>query len=209
MGIRSRCTTRREAGPLVPVDSFSAVAPVRISLIGQQPQMLSAPGGSLRCMDEDDEPSEQLPAVTVDAAIADFLLLEQARASGARRRRLELAVEDLRQCFEAVADRVLTTSELATRDLERQFRAEDAAARVASADALLHVLPVWLEESRWHGDDLEDRRLRVQLTVALARFVERLPTFDGIECALLDVDAAVERARREIREARRLVGSGS
>ena len=92
-------------------------------------------------MDEDDEQNEQPLAMTVDAVIRDFLLLEQARASGARRRRIELAIEDLRRCFEAVADRVLTTSELATRDLERQFWAEDAAACVASADALLHALP--------------------------------------------------------------------
>ena len=159
-------------------------------------------------MDEDDdELSEQLPAMTVDAAIRDFFLLEQARASGARRRRLERAVEDLQQCFESVADRVLTTSELATRDLESQFRAEGAAARVASADALLHVLPVWLEEPQWQGGDLEDRRLRVQLTLPLARFVARLPTFDGSECVVLDVEWAVRQARRGLSEARRTVGT--
>ena len=158
--------------------------------------------------DYDDELTHDLLPVTADAAISGFFLLEQARASGARLQRLARAIDDLRQCFESVADQVLTTPELATRDLERQFRAEGAAARVADADALLHVLPMWLEDSRWHGKDLEDRRLRVHLTLPLARFVTRLPTFDGPAgggCAVWSVEWAVGRARREISGARRLI----
>jgi hypothetical protein len=153
-----------------------------------------------------DELAQDLLPVTADAAINGFFLLEQARASGARQQRLARAIDDLRACFEDVADRVLTTPELATRDLERQFLAEGAAARVADAYALLFVLPVWLEDSRWHGKDLEDRRLRVHLTLPLARFVTRLPTFDGPAgggCAVWDVEYAVGRARGEIRAARR------
>lgn len=164
---------------------------------------MSAADGNLRIVDEyDDELSQDLMPVTVDAAINDFFLPEQARASGARQRRLERAMEDLRQCFEDVAEGVLTTPELAMRDLERQFRAERAAARVADVSALLHVLPVWLEDSRWHGKDLEDRRLRVQLTLPLARFVTRRSPFD-VACAVLDVEYAVRRARGELSAARK------
>ena len=161
--------------------------------------------------DYDEHSDDKPPAVTADAAISGYFLLEQARASGARQRRLACAFAALRQCFEETADRVLTTPELATRDLERQFQAEGAAARVAGADALLYVLPVWLEESRWHGDDLEDRRLRVQLTLPLVRFVMRLPNFDGPAggmCAVWDVEYAVGRARQEISAARRLMAEG-
>ncbi|HEY4268211.1 MAG TPA: hypothetical protein VGM94_08480 [Galbitalea sp.] len=157
-------------------------------------------------MDDDgDQLLDNPPPVTADAAISDFFLLAQARASGARQRRLERAADDLRQCFEAVAERILTTPELAMLDLERQFRPEGAAARVSDACALLDMLPSWLEESRWHGDDLEDRRLRVQLTLPFARFLARLPTFDGSgggECAMWDVEAGVRRARHELRIAR-------
>lgn len=153
-----------------------------------------------------DEISQDLLPVTVDAAISDFFLLEQARASGTRQRRLERAIGDLRQCFEEVADRILTTPELATRELERQFRAEGASARVADAYALLYVLPIWLDDSKWHGADLEDRRLRVHLTLPLARFVTRLPTFDGPaggNCAVWSVEYAVRRARGGISSARK------
>lgn len=183
--------------------------------------LVSAADGSVRDMDEnyddnydedDDEdgydtekPRAELLTVTADAAISDFFLLELARATGARKRRLERAIDDLRQCFEAVADRILTTPELATRELERQFRPEGAAARVADAYALLYVLPFWLDEPRWHGNDLEDRRLRVHLILPLARFVARLPTFDGSAgggCVMWDLEYAVRRARGEIRAAR-------
>ncbi len=167
--------------------------------------------------DDDDffDPEERRrdgpPPITADASIRDFFLLELARASGARKRRLERAVDDLRLCFEDVSDRILITSELATRDLERQFQPEGAAARVADAFALLHVLPLWLEDPRWHGDDLEDRRLRVQLTLPLARYVTRLPSFDapnGGGCAFWNLDYAVRRARWSIREARREAAGG-
>lgn len=156
-------------------------------------------------IDEGERPDTP-PPVTADAAISDFFLLERARTSGARQRRLERATDELRQCFEAVADRILTTPELAVRELERQFRPEGAAARVADAYALLYVLPIWLDDPRWHGTDLEDRRLRVQLTMPLARFVTRLPTFDGPAgggCAMWDLEYAIERARSGIRLARR------
>ncbi len=160
---------------------------------------------------EDEKPRAELLAVTADAAISDFFLLERARTSGTRQRRLERAIDDLRQCFEAVADRVLTTPELDTRELERQFRPEGAAARVADAYALLYVLPLWLDDPRWHGNDLEDRRLRVQLALPLARFVARLPTFDGPAgggCAMWDLEYAVDRARGGIRAARQ-AGAGA
>ncbi len=161
------------------------------------------------CFDPDEKRRDGPPPITVDAAIRDFFLLETARVSGARLRRLERAIDDLRECFEAVSDRILITSELETRDLERQFRPEGAAARVADAFALLYALPTWLEESRWHGVDLEDRRLRVQLTLPLARYVMRLPTFDGAGggmCVVWDVEYAVRHARSQIRAARTLVG---
>jgi hypothetical protein len=155
-----------------------------------------------------DEISEGLLSVTADTAISDFFLREQKGASGARQRRLTRAAEDLRRCFEDGADRVLTTPELATRDLERQFATEGASARVADAYALLYVLPMWLEDARWHGDDLEDRRLRVQLTVLMAHYLMQSPTFDGPAggmCAVWDIEYAVRRARGEISAARKLM----
>lgn len=159
--------------------------------------------------DEDEDDTLQVRevprAVSADAAISEFFALERARASGARLERLERAVADLRQCFEAVSDRILTTPELATRDLERQFAGDGAAARVADAYALLYALRLWLEGSTWHGMDLEDRRLRVQLSLPLARFVTRLPTFDGPAgggCPMWDLERIVRWSRAEIRAAR-------
>ncbi|HEY4269396.1 MAG TPA: hypothetical protein VGM94_14530 [Galbitalea sp.] len=162
--------------------------------------------------DDEDQLADSPPQETVDAAISAFFLLEHARASGARQRRLERASDDLRECLEAVAERILTTRELAVLDLELQFQPFGAAARIADADALLFALCSWLEDSRWHGNDFEDRRLRVHLALPLARFVTRLPRFDGPVdggCAMWDVEAAVRQARREIRVARGAAGSAS
>ncbi len=133
-----------------------------------------------------------------------FFLLERGRASGRRLQRLELAERDLRSCLDAEADAILTETELALLAAEIQFDPEGATARVTEPDAILHVLPPFLQDPAWHGQDAEDRRLRIRLALPLARLVCRLPELRRAEvnCAFWDVEAAVDRGRRDLRRSR-------
>ena len=135
---------------------------------------------------------------------------EQRRgAAGRRLERLRRAETDLRACLDALAPRLLAPNELALLSLERQFDERSAAGRVAHADALLQVLPVFLDDFRWHGDDLEDRRLRIRLAEPLTEAVLRTRTIRGPRAgaAAWRVEAAVRHAvwmlRMEREEARR------
>lgn len=55
------------------------------------------------------------------------------------------------------------------------------AAPRAGADAVLLALPVFLEEPRWHGNDLEDRRLRIRLARSLADQIFRASASRGVD----------------------------
>jgi hypothetical protein len=52
---------------------------------------------------------------------------------------------------------------------------------VANADAVLLLLPVFLDEPRWHGVDLEDRRLRIRLARSLAEEIFRASAQRGVD----------------------------
>ena len=134
------------------------------------------------------------------------LLFDSLRGmvKGERRERLDRAEADLRPCLDQNAERLLTDPELALLALERQLDPDGAVARVAGADVVLLLLPIFLTEPRWHGRDAEDRRLRISLALTLARRAVRLPELAQYswECAMWEVEAAVGRARLELRRER-------
>jgi hypothetical protein len=104
-----------------------------------------------------------------------------AGASEQRTKRLKSAEADLLACLEELAPLLLTDQERALLALERQFEAEGAIARVANADAVLLLLPVFLDEPRWHGTDLEDRRLRIRLARSLGEQIFRASAQRGVD----------------------------
>ena len=79
----------------------------------------------------------------------------------------------------------------------------------AQVDALLALLPVFLDDPRWHGADLEDRKLRIRLAEPLAWEVLRLPELRDVDLgkAASRVEAAVRHEiwlfRQEREAARR------
>lgn len=103
-----------------------------------------------------------------DEVLRHFFRAQQSGVAGRRVDRLRRAEADLRACLEDRASLLLTEQELALLALERQFDPEGAAARVAAAETVLLMLPLFLEEPRWHGADVEDRRLRIRLAEPLA-----------------------------------------
>ena len=123
-----------------------------------------------------------------------------AGTTGRRHERLQRAEQDLRRCLEVNADRLFTDLERDLLVLEEQLDPVGAAARVASAEVVLLVLPIFLDEARWHGTDPEDRRLRIRLAADLTKAAVRLPELQGeISCLVLDVEFAVRRARSALR----------
>lgn len=132
---------------------------------------------------------------------------QRAAASGRRLQRLQCAEADLRGCLEAAAPRLLEPHELALAALERQFDPEHVVARVAGAEVLLLLLPIFLDDPHWHGADVEDRKLRIRLAEPLAERIVRLPGIGDVGRAAWLVDAAVRHEvwllRQELQAARR------
>jgi hypothetical protein len=139
-----------------------------------------------------------------DEVIGGFFAEQVASAAGRRLDRLHRVEADLRKFFEEHAELVLEGPELALLALERQFEAEGAASRVAEAQALLLLLPLFLEESQWQGLDYEDRRLRIELAEPLAHDIARLPELrdDDLGAAVWIVESTVRHAVWMLRQER-------
>jgi hypothetical protein len=116
-----------------------------------------------------------------DEVLRWFFAEQAASATPRRSDRLRRAEADIRGCLEELVPLLFTEQERALLALERQFEPDDAPARVASADAILLVLPVYLDEPRWHGTDLEDRRLRIQLASTLVEQMLRASADWGVD----------------------------
>jgi hypothetical protein len=142
--------------------------------------------------------------VRADEVIGGFFAEQTANAVGRRLERLHRVEEDLRMFFEEHAELVLEGPELALLTLERQFESEGAAARVAEAEAVLLLLPLFLEESQWQGLDYEDRRLRIELAEPLAHDIARLPELrdDDLGAAVWIVESTVRHAVWMLRQER-------
>ena len=102
-----------------------------------------------------------------DDVLRRFFTEQAVGVTERRAERLQRAQVDLRACLDGLAPLLFSDQERALLALERQFDPEDASSRVASAETVLLLLPVFLDEPRWHGDDLEDRRVRIRLARSL------------------------------------------
>jgi hypothetical protein len=145
-----------------------------------------------------------------DEVIRGFFDEQRRATTGRRRERLDRAEADLRACLEAHAERLLTAPELALLALERQFEAAGAVARTAAADAVLLLLPIFLEDHHWFGEDLEDRRLRIRLAEPLAYAIARRPELPSaaVAPAVWTVEAATEHAVWMLRQEREAARRG-
>lgn len=139
-----------------------------------------------------------------DEALRHFFEEQQRLSTGRRAERLQRAEADLRGFLEELIPPLLTDQERALLALERQFDADGAAARTAGAVAVLLLLPLFLDEPRWHGRDLEDRRLRIRLAAALTDDIVEAPAMRGVDTgrAAWIVDAAVRHEIWMLRQER-------
>lgn len=123
--------------------------------------------------------------------------------TGTRRRRIETAERQFRLCLETDGHRVLTTADRAVLDLERQFAPRDAFARTMYAPDLLLALIVFVREP-WLLPDRVDRGAQLRFADALAGLVLGRGLVDRDEwiCALLDLRAAIDQAKNDLKRER-------
>lgn len=95
-------------------------------------------------------------------------------------------------------DHFLTTPELVLVAAERQLDPAGAAARVTGADALVAGMPGFVDEA-WLMPDVPSARAQLFLVQRLVEWLVGAGHVDRTEmaCFLLEVEAAVRRARRE------------
>ena len=124
---------------------------------------------------------EQGVPLRAEEVLRRFFGEQLAGAPKRRVERLQCAEADLLACLEVLAPALLTDQERALLALESQFDPQCALARVAGADAVLLALPVFLDQPRWHGADLEDRRLRIRLARSLADEIFRASASRGVD----------------------------
>ncbi|MFD1722867.1 hypothetical protein [Amnibacterium endophyticum] len=134
--------------------------------------------------------------------LGGFFAEQHRLATGSRSQRLLTAEADLRACLEAVAAGLLDPNEHALVALEHEFHPDGAVARVALAADLLTVIPVWLDDPRWHGEEQADRMLRIRLAEPLMEWIVRLPGIGDVGRAAWRVDAAVRHETWLLRQER-------
>lgn len=137
---------------------------------------------------------------TIDDILRGFFALRLEGATGVRRRRILLVHDTLRLYLEREGHHVLTTGDLALLALERAIDPTDGFTRTMHADDLIFALPGYLEQPL---ADRLDRQMQRTLIGALVNRLLELRFVDGygLECPLLDIQAALRRGRAEDRRA--------
>jgi len=165
----------------------------------------------------------EIATPTIDAILEGFFLervvcaprvsarsgAAAARPSPVMQRRLRSLEIRLRDYLEAEGERVLVTGDLEVLASERQFDPGGAFCRTMRADDLLFALPGFLE--RCVPADLTDTRLQLATIDALTSWLLKSGLINpwGLECTLLDVDAALRRGRADLRSRRAAARAGT
>ncbi|HEY8319672.1 MAG TPA: hypothetical protein VIG76_12665 [Amnibacterium sp.] len=139
----------------------------------------------------------------VDSTLTAFFATRRRGCAGRRLAAVDRAEQLLRDCVEAVADAVLPPEARVLVEAERQFGADGAAARIASPETLLAVLPSYVADERWRPAHADERRAQVLAASALLRhLVAVLPPADRsetIHAAASAIEAAALRIRSDAR----------
>jgi len=142
---------------------------------------------------------------SADAVLTSFFAVRRRGCAGRRLAAVQVAERLLRDCVEAVADDVLDDADRSLVAAERQFRADGAAARIASPELLLAALPHYVSDARWRADGADARRAQVLAAGALLKhLVTLLPPGDR-GTAIRRATAAIESAALRIRTDARLI----
>lgn len=136
-----------------------------------------------------------------DRTLSHFFAVQSDFLTGSRLRRVIQAEVDLRSCFEQQAVAYLPEERVRRCAHERARGRTDPVARAAEPVVILRVLPPFLDEPRWHGVDLQDRRLRARLAWRLAQEIAHTHELRG-STVFEEVRSAVWRSRKALRQVR-------
>jgi hypothetical protein len=129
-----------------------------------------------------------------------FFSLGGARLCGRRAQRHADAERALRRCCELHLEKFLTETERFLLAAERQVEPQDAATRLVDPGLLLAVLPSFVRDPEWFGDDLEDRRVRLLLVERLLDFLLSFPPMEDqySSCDAVETTVALWAARSDL-----------
>lgn len=132
----------------------------------------------------------------VEEILTAFVSAQLKDKTGMRRRRIETANEQLRQCLEDEGHRVLTDGDRSVLDLERELEPQGAFVRTMHADDLLLGLGIYVSEP-WLLPDRIDRgvQLRFAEMLAIQLISWRLVNQWDWSCALIDLRGTIRRAK--------------
>ncbi|TFC48893.1 hypothetical protein E3T24_12550 [Cryobacterium sp. TmT2-59] len=141
---------------------------------------------------------------TIDDILGHVIHAERERATGVKRRRIDLVESLLRECLETDGERILVEPDRVLLAAERQFEPDGAFTRTMHAEDLLFVLPLFLT-SPWLRPNHLEQRVQLDLAEILATAVMRsgLVPREGRQCILMDIRGAIDRGRWELYRAKR------
>ena len=147
---------------------------------------------------------------TISEILDAFFASYKPTAGKVVRARIELARLHLARQIETEGPRELTTPQLAIVETERQFSPSDAVARTMRGPELYYVLGTYLRPE-YAMDGLLQRETQLDLIAAIHGWLWQYRLIGGAqldECAVIEYDIWMRRARDEVRKARR-EGSGA
>ena len=143
---------------------------------------------------------------TISEVLEQFFTVYQRAGTPLARARARAVRFDLQQHLEREGVRLLTGSQLAILNNEKQFDAEGAFARTMHAAELYLALEHYLGPSHVMLG-LEQRGVQVEVIAALAKSLWGTPGVSErtvSECCSIELDLAIARGREELKAARRL-----
>lgn len=147
---------------------------------------------------------QPIPEATIRSILAEFFDEELFGKRGVIRQRTLAVQTMLRRYLELEGERILPEAQLALLVAEREFDPHGAFARTMHADDLVVALAAFMEPP-WLAVDPLLRQRQISVALALLKFIDRemLVVEDGMECFVLETHAAIDRARRGLKEQRR------
>ena len=136
---------------------------------------------------------------TINEILIPFFAARLDGKKGVTRRRIDAVEQQLRDCLEAEAERILVTSDLLLLAAEREFDPVGAVARTMHADDLVFILSIFVKP-QWQPTDPIQRRTQLRLTELLTGYLlgRRLVDQDGLCCPLIEIQIGIDHGRAEL-----------
>ncbi|MDD9207574.1 hypothetical protein PU560_14045 [Georgenia sp. 10Sc9-8] len=143
--------------------------------------------------------AEITPPLSTAQVLTSFYSEARSLRHPTVRPRVATVREHLEVYLDTEAEQWLLPDEQALVDAERQMDPAGAVARVTGPEALVAVLPGFLDEA-WLLPLPSDARAQLRLVTELVDWLLQTGTVDGgaMACSILEIDTVVRRARKRL-----------